>query len=85
MIAGPVTFERILRQLLLQEKPSEMILLLPRMNIGYQAGQLLVDKVKKFYDEACSFMFGSVDPDQQVSLSLTHLIARNVLGRSFIN
>ncbi len=81
MICRTCYFERILRQLLLQEKPSEMILLLPRMNIGYQAGQLLVDKVKKFYDEACSFMFGSVDPDQQVSLSLTHLIARNVLGR----
>lgn len=74
-------FERILRQLLLQEKPSEMIVLLPRMNIGYQAGQQLVEKVKKFYDEACSFMFGSVDPDHQVSLSLTHLVARNVFGQ----
>ncbi|TEB11498.1 hypothetical protein Psfp_03957 [Pelotomaculum sp. FP] len=81
MICRNCYFERVLRQLLLQEKSSEMIVLMPRMNIGYQAGQLLVEKVKKFYDEACSFMFGNGDPDRQISLSLTHLVARNVLGQ----
>ncbi|NLI12601.1 hypothetical protein [Pelotomaculum propionicicum] len=81
MICRTCYFERILRQLLLQEKSSEMIVLLPRMNIGYQAGQLLVERVQKFYEQACIFMFGSGDPDRQMSLSLTHLIARNVSGR----
>lgn len=81
MICRTCYYERILRQILLQEKSTEMIVLLPRMNIGYQAGQLLVEKVKKFYEEACGFMFGSGDPDRQISLSLTHLVARNVLGQ----
>lgn len=81
MICRTCYFERLLRQLLLQEKSSEMVVLLPRMNIGYQSGQLLVDKVNKFYEEACGFMFGSGDPDRQLSLALTHLIARNVLGQ----
>ena len=74
-------YERLFRQLLLQEKTPEMIVLLPRMNISYNAGQLLVDKVKNFYDQAWGYMFGSGDPDRQMSLALTHLIARNVMGR----
>ncbi|MFZ5631595.1 MAG: hypothetical protein ACOY40_01985 [Bacillota bacterium] len=74
-------FERVLRQLLLQEKSSELIVLMPRMNIGYQAGRLLVEKMGEFYERALGFMTGRGDPNHQISLPLTHLIAKNVLDQ----
>lgn len=75
-------YEKILRQLILGDKPREIIILLPRMNIGYASGSLLVEKVKKFYDMAHNLMLGnSTNPNKQLSFAITQLIAKNAFEK----
>ncbi|MBW2046611.1 MAG: hypothetical protein JRI96_17340, partial [Deltaproteobacteria bacterium] len=77
-------YERILRQLLLGERASELIVIFPRMNIGPGAGELLVRKAKALYDRAYTFMVGDTeDPDRRLWLAFTSFIAEQVLDKDF--
>jgi len=82
MICEVCKYERFLRQILLGGKPAELVVLFPRMNIGYGSGNILVQKVKDLYVMAYNLMVGnSEDPGHQISLALTQIIARNALDR----
>ncbi len=80
MICESCKYERFLRQILLGGKPAEMVVLLPRMNMGYTSGEILVRKVNALYQKAYRLMVGdSDDPGHQITLALTHLLARNAM------
>lgn len=80
MICESCKYERFLRQILLGGKPAEMVVLLPRMNIGYTSGEILVRKVNALYQKAYTLMVGdSDDPGHRITLALTHLLARNAM------
>jgi len=82
MICDTCKYERILRQLLLGKRASELIVIFPRMNIGPGAGELLISKARGFYDKAYSLMLGEMeDPDWRVWLAQTSDIARNILEK----
>lgn len=75
-------YERILRQLLLGERPAELIVIFPRMNIGPAAGELLVHKAQTLYDRAYTIMVGDTDdPDRRLWLAFTPIIADQVLDQ----
>lgn len=81
-ICNTCKYERILRQLLLGERTAELIVILPRMNIGPGAGELLARKAHALYDRAYQFMIGETgDPDRRFWLSPTHLIADQTLDQ----
>ena len=74
--------ERILRQLLLGERAAELIVILPRMNIGPGAGKLLVRKAQALYDRAYALMVGDTeDPDRRLWLAFTPFIADQMLDQ----
>jgi len=82
MICDTCKYERILRQLLLGERASELIVIFPRMNIGYGTGQLLVRKAQALYDKAYAIMTGeTADPNQRIWLAFTPIIASKVLDQ----
>lgn len=75
-------YERILRQLLLGERATELIIIFPRMNIGPGAGELLIRKAQTFYDRAYAFMVGDTgDPDRRLWLASTWFIADQLLDK----
>ena len=82
MICEVCKYERFLRQILLRGKPAELVVLFPRMNIGYGSGNILIQKMKELYELAYNLMVGnSEDPSHQISFALTQIIARNALNR----
>lgn len=81
-ICNTCKHERILRQILLGQKPSETIVLMPRMNISYGSGKILTDKINKLYSKAYILMTGeNEDPDKKVSFALTQIISKNMEGK----
>lgn len=83
VICESCKYERFLRQILLGGKPAEMVVLFPRMNIGYTSGDILVRKVKALYQKAHDLMVGdSDDPGHKITLTLTHSLARNALEKN---
>lgn len=82
MICRSCYYERIIRQVLLGDKPAEMMVLVPRMNIGFDSGSLLVKKARDFHNLAQDIMLGNLeDPNQQVSFAITQIIAKNVFEK----
>lgn len=82
VICNTCKYERFLRQIILEGKPSELIVIFPRMNIGYTSGNILVRRVKELYEMAYNLMVGkNENPFTQISLSLTRSIAEKVLGK----
>ncbi len=81
-ICDTCKYERILRQLLLGERATELIIIFPRMNIGPGAGELLIRKAQTFYDRAYAFMVGDTgDPDRRLWLASTWFIADQLLDK----
>jgi hypothetical protein len=79
VLCNSCKFEAFLRQLLLAGKPSELVVLLPRMNIGQGSGAELVRKAQELMSRANLLMSNdNDDPNQHVSLSLTQIIARKL-------
>jgi hypothetical protein len=77
-ICNTCKYERILRQLLLGNKPEEIVVLMPRMNISYGSGKILTDKINSLYAMAFNIMNGdNENPDKNVSFALTQIISRN--------
>ncbi|MGQ9570546.1 MAG: hypothetical protein ACUVUQ_06855 [Thermodesulfovibrionales bacterium] len=86
LICNTCKYERFLRQIILEGKPSELIYIFPRMNIGYGSGNILVQRVKELYEMAYNLMIGNnEDPFSQISLPLTQLIARKALDKDLFN
>ena len=62
-----------------QNTPPSMIAIFPKMNISYQSGNLLVEKVKKLWNEAYLMMSEkTTDPAQGIDLSNTGTIFKNI-------
>jgi hypothetical protein len=81
-VCNTCKYERILRQLLLGKRAAELIVIFPRMNIGPNAGKLLVRKAQALYDKSYILMVGDTeDPDRRLWLAFTSFIASQVLGR----
>jgi hypothetical protein len=79
VICPACQYERFIQQLLLGGKPSEVLVLLPRMNIGQGSGAALVQKAHELLNRAMVLMSADAqDPNEHVSLSLTQVIARKL-------
>lgn len=82
-ICDACKYERLLRQVLLGEKIQEVMVLMPRRNIGREAGATLVRRAKALYDKLYVVMMGETDdPDVQVSMSLTGIAADKGLDKN---
>lgn len=79
VICSACKYERFIQNLLLGGKPSELLILVPRMNIGQGSGTELVKKANDLYHHALVLMSNdTTDPNEHVSLSLTSMIARKL-------
>jgi hypothetical protein len=79
VICPTCKYERFIRNLLLGGKPAELLVLVPRMNIGQGSGAELVQKARELSNGAMLLMSNdTTDPYQRVSLSLTQMIARKL-------
>ncbi|MHB1653891.1 MAG: hypothetical protein ACYCVD_15665 [Desulfitobacteriaceae bacterium] len=80
-ICNSCKYERILRQLLLGERASDLIVIFPRMNIGHSTGELLLNKAKALYEKAYIVMSGdSDDPDQRLWFAFTPFMAKQIFN-----
>ncbi|MBV9300662.1 MAG: hypothetical protein JOY62_05575 [Acidobacteriaceae bacterium] len=72
-------YERLLRQVLMETRPAEIITLLPPWNIGPRNGDLIVKRVHAMVDQASAEMRGETgDVTSGFSFSLTEHIARRM-------
>lgn len=72
-------YERLLRQILLGSRPSEVVTLMPRLNLGPGKGEQLVSKVRQWVEIAKAQMRSdSGSPESGFSLSFTDHVARHV-------
>jgi hypothetical protein len=79
VICNSCKYEIFLRQLLLGRKPTELLVLLPRMNIAQGSGVELVRKARELMSKATILMSNdSDDPNEHISFSLTQMIARKL-------
>ncbi len=68
-------------QLILGTKVAEVIVLLPRMNIGHSSGEMLRQKAVQIWEEALTRMSeANPDPDQHLSLGMTFNLAQKLKG-----
>ncbi|MBN1874656.1 MAG: hypothetical protein JXA33_10535 [Anaerolineae bacterium] len=82
VICPACKYERFIQQLLLGGKPAEMLVLLPRMNIGQGSGAALVQKANDLLAKAMILMSAETeDPNEHLSLALTQMIARKLSDR----
>lgn len=82
VICNVCKHERLLRQLLLNARAQEVLVLFPRMMIGQDAGARLMARATDLYSLLYVRMMGnSDDPDTQISLGLTQQIAQKGMGR----
>ncbi len=82
VICPACKYERFIQQLLLGGKPAEMLVLLPRMNIGQGSGAALVQKARELLNQAMVLMSGdTADPNEHLSLALTQMIARKLIDQ----
>lgn len=81
VICSACKYERFIQNLLFEGKPAELLVLIPRMNIGQSSGAELVKKANELYAHAMILMSNSTsDPNEHVSLALTSMIARKLSG-----
>jgi len=79
VICPACKYERFIQNLLLGGKPAEILVLLPRMNIGQGSGAELVHKAHELWASASRLMSNDTDdPNVHVSLALTQMIARKL-------
>ena len=79
VICPACKYERFIQNLLLGGKSAEILVLLPRMNIGQGSGAELVHKAHELWASASRLMSNDTDdPNEHVSLALTQMIARKL-------
>ncbi len=77
-------FERFLHQQMLKGKAEQIMLLMPRINIGYQSGNALQAQVRKMWEKASKLMSAtSPDPYLKFSFSFTGQIANKLKKRNY--
>ncbi len=80
VICNACKYERFLQQLLLGEKVARVLVLTPRMHIGFWTGQAFRDTALQFYEQARDLMSNSThNPNENLTLTLTQLIAGKLL------
>jgi hypothetical protein len=77
-------YERLLRQIILGRKAYDLIVLMPRMNLGRYGGKVLLDKL----DEIKRLVKGvatadTIDPDEALRFDMTWFVARQSLAADF--
>lgn len=81
VICDKCKYERFLQQLLLGEKGSNVLVLLPHMNVGQFAGQEMIRRAHRIREEAEDLMSTrSKKPDEHLSLQLTNVIYNKIQG-----
>ncbi|MCK8825367.1 hypothetical protein [Fuchsiella alkaliacetigena] len=84
MLCKTCYFEKILKQLLLGGRAYEQIILMPNLSVGYQGGQLLVDKAQKLMYKSRKYMtYDNDNPDKRITLGLMRLIAEKTVKEDF--
>jgi ribosomal protein L34E len=79
VICDACKFERFLQQQILNGKPAQMMVLMPRMNIGYRSGEVFKSKALQIWDLMAAIMSeDNPDPHERISFSLTGEIARRL-------
>jgi hypothetical protein len=77
-------YERLLRQILLGRKAYDLIVLLPRMSLGYFGGKVLMDKLSKIRRGIKAISTAdTVDPDETLRLDMAWYVARQALAADF--
>jgi hypothetical protein len=83
MVCPTCYYERLLRQVLLGSRPAEIVMLMPRMNLGPGKGEHLVSKIRQWVEIAKAQMrTDSGNPESGFSLSFTDQTARNFRDRN---
>jgi ribosomal protein L34E len=79
VICDACKFERFLQQQILEDKPAQMMVLIPRMNIGYRSGEVFKSKALQIWNLIAATMSeDNPDPHERISFSLTGEIARRL-------
>lgn len=80
IICDACKYERFLQQLLLGEKVARVLVLTPRMHIGYWAGETLYKQAHRFHEEAQNLMTNRTqNPNENITLTLTGIVAGKLL------
>lgn len=83
VICDACKFERFLQQQILEDKPCQMMVLMPRMNIGYRSGEVFRSKALQIWNQMAAIMSeDNPDPHERISFSLTGEIARRLPEKS---
>lgn len=79
VICDACKFERFLQQQILEDKPAQIMVLMPRMNIGYRSGEIFKGKAIQIWNLMSTIMSeDNPDPHERISFSLTGEIARRL-------
>ncbi|MCL4423880.1 MAG: hypothetical protein M1553_00155 [Firmicutes bacterium] len=79
VICDACKFERFLQQQILEGKAEQMMVLMPRMNIGHRSGEVFRSKALQIWDQMAAMMSeDNPDPHERISFSLTGEIARRL-------
>jgi hypothetical protein len=74
-------YERLLVQIVLDDRPRELITLRPRLNVGPERGETLVHSVREWIEAAQRLMRGEEGVESGFSLGLIDQAARRLYGR----
>ncbi len=86
MVCTTCYYERLLLQILLGDRPAELITLLPRLNVGPERGERLVRKVQEWVEAAKRLMRGEAgNLESGFSLAFTDQAARRLGDRDPFN
>jgi hypothetical protein len=81
VICDGCKYERFLQQLLLGERVERVLVLMPRNHIGRWSGDELYRQANSFGEQARNLMsIETRNPSEQMTVSLTHIIARRLMG-----
>ena len=85
LVICPVCYyERLLRQIILGRKAYDLIVLMPRMNLGRYGGKVLLDKLEEAKRLVKSVATAdTADPDETLRLDMTWFVARQTLAADF--
>lgn len=77
-------YERLLRQIILGRKAYDLVVMLPRMNIGRYGGQVLMEKLTELQQHALNIAgANTTDPNESLRLDMTWFVARQAMASDF--
>lgn len=79
VICDVCKFERFLQQQILGDKAAQIMVIIPRMNIGYRSGEVLKQKALQIWNRMAAFMSeDNPNPHERISFGLSGEIARQL-------